>query len=72
VKTVQIFALALVCLAGCSQSPDAQARSRQRDVIRRCWDEQEKKSLSPELARFVAGTCEKLEANYRTKWNREP
>lgn len=53
-------------------TPDGQARSQERDVIAACWQQQERKSFSPEAARFIAGACEKLEADFRAKWNREP
>lgn len=53
-------------------SPDAQARARARDAIALCWKEQERKSLPPEQARFVAAACEKLEADYRARWGRDP
>jgi hypothetical protein len=37
-----------------------------------CWQEQKRKSLSPDLGRFVAGACEKMEADFRAKHHREP
>ncbi len=55
-----------------ASSPDGKARSHERDVIAYCWQQQERKSIEPAMARFVAGTCEKLEADFRVKWNREP
>lgn len=55
-----------------SSSPEGQARSHERSAIELCWDGQKRKSLSPEEARFIAGACEKMEADYRAKWNRDP
>ena len=48
------------------------ARERERDVIGICWDDQKKKSLPPDQARFIASTCEMLEAKYRKEHGRNP
>ena len=59
-------------LAGCDLSPEDQARQRSQVAIGLCWAEQAKKSLDPATARFVAGACEKMESDYRSKYNRNP
>jgi hypothetical protein len=43
-----------------------------RDAIDLCWDEQKRKSLSPDQARFYASTCESMEAKYRTEYKANP
>jgi hypothetical protein len=53
-------------------TPETRERAHSREVIRSCWHEQERKSLSPEAARFVAGACEQMESDFRAKWNLEP
>lgn len=55
-----------------ANTPDGQDRTAQREVIAACWEEQARKSLEPGTARLVAGACERLEADFRQKWNREP
>jgi hypothetical protein len=75
-KTFIVVGLLLLAFFGygfiVSSTPEGKARAHERDVIALCWEEQERKSLSPEAARFVAGACEKLEADFRNKWKREP
>lgn len=53
-------------------SPDEQAQSSQRRAIELCWSDQQRKSLPPDQARFIAGACESMEAQYRTRWGRAP
>ena len=55
-----------------ANTPEGRARSQDRAVIERCRDDQSSASLSPGSVRSMASTCEKLEADYRAKWNREP
>jgi hypothetical protein len=55
-----------------ANTPDGEARIKERRTIEACWEQQGRKSLTPQAARFVAGACEKLEADYRAKWNRDP
>lgn len=55
-----------------ASTPDGQARIQQRNVIAACHDQQGRASLSPGEVQSVASVCEKLEAAYRAKWNREP
>lgn len=73
-----LIAIAAVLFAwvayGVSQSntPEADERLHERNVIGACHDQQERASLSPGAARNVASICERLEDDYRAKWNREP
>lgn len=43
------------------------ARRQERLAIELCWKEQGRKSLEPSTARFVAGACEKMEADFRAQ-----
>ena len=49
-------------------TPEAQERSKNRYAIEYCWSEQKKPSVEPEAARFMAGACEKMEAEFRQKY----
>lgn len=53
-------------------SPETKERMRQQDAIELCWKDQGRKSHDPGTARFVASVCEKMEADYRSKWGRSP
>lgn len=66
------FVILMIVGSCAGGSPEGQARASARDAIELCWTEQSKKSLDPGAARFVAGACEKMEADYRTKWGRNP
>lgn len=62
----------LIFGATVGNTPEAKARMASKDAISLCWKEQERKSLTPGAQRFVAGACEKMEADYRAKWGRNP
>lgn len=55
-----------------SSTPEGKERSRQRDAISMCWDNQGKRSNDPGTARFIAGACERMEAEFVTRWGRKP
>ncbi|NUO72932.1 MAG: zinc ribbon domain-containing protein [Frateuria sp.] len=42
----------------------SEARMQAERVIDVCWDQQERKSMSPEGQRFIAGACEIAEQDY--------
>lgn len=62
----------LIFGASVGNSPEAKARMAAKDAIDLCWKEQARKSLTPGGQRFIAGACEKMEADYRTKFGRNP
>lgn len=62
----------LIFGAAVGNSPEAKARMAAQDAISLCWKEQERKSLTPGTQRFIAGACEKMEADYRVKYGRNP
>lgn len=53
-------------------SPEEVERSNARMGIDACWQDQQRKSLEPSQARFIASVCEKMEADYRKKHGRNP
>lgn len=64
---VPVGAIALLMVIGsCAGStPEGRDRSNKRAAIDLCWQEQSKKSNDPATAQFIAGTCEKMEADAR-------
>lgn len=52
--------------------PKDEAKSRARDAISLCWSEQGRKSATPGEARFIAGTCESMEADFQRKYGVRP
>lgn len=67
-----LFVAVMIFGSIASNSPEGQERSRDRQAIESCWDQQKRKSLDPATARFVAATCERLESDFRTKHQRNP
>ena len=55
-----------------SESPEAQAKARERDVIARCWEEQGRKSLDATTRQFTAALCEDLEQQFVRKHGFRP
>jgi hypothetical protein len=64
-----LAALIAAMTYGCG--PD-DGRGVERRAIKLCWEDQAKKSNSPEAARFIAGACEKMERDFRAKYNASP
>lgn len=60
----------LVLIFGATHKDDG--RSLERDAIDLCWKEQERKSLTAGEAQFIAGACEKMEDDFRTKYRVNP
>ena len=55
-----------------TESPEQQERWSAERAIKLCWEDQARKSLPPAQARFIAGACERMEADFRTKYRRNP
>jgi hypothetical protein len=53
-------------------TPEARDRRVHRAAIEQCWKDQERKSLSPAEARFIAGACEKMEADFKARFRATP
>ncbi len=64
--------LALVMVVGAFSDPGNDEKALGRDAIDMCWSEQERKSNTPGEARFIAGACEKMERDFRSKWGVNP
>jgi hypothetical protein len=47
-------------------------RAADRSAIELCWSNYESKSLGEAEKRFIAGACEKMEADFRAKHNARP
>lgn len=50
-------------------SPEDDAKYSAKSAIEECWKSQERKSLDPGTARFVAGVCEKMQGEYDAKYH---
>lgn len=59
----------LMIIGSCAADP---AKQSERSAIDLCWQEQKRKSLDPGSARFVAGACERMEANFLAKHGVRP
>lgn len=66
------FVLFLVVGTLAGNSPEAMAKDKLRGEIRYCWEDQARKVHSPETARFIAGACEMMEADFRAKFRTNP
>lgn len=45
---------------------------KDRYAITYCWEQYERKSLTDEEKRFIAGSCEKMEAKFEDKYGTKP
>lgn len=66
------MAAVLLLVTGCDNSPEAQAKSTDSEAVKLCWQDYSKKSLDPGTKRFVAATCETMEANFAKKYGQRP
>lgn len=66
---VALFLLMLV-IGSIAGPPDDRAQAR--GAIDLCWAEQKRKSLDPGSQRFIAGTCEMMERQFREKYGVAP
>lgn len=75
-----IVVIAIVLIVGAflawgshlASSPEGQARAVERNAIAQCRRQVDDELQSLSTRRFIRGTCEKMEADYRRKWNRNP
>lgn len=60
----------LVVLISANTEPDEASREKvgARRAIELCWKDQQRKSISPEDARSVAGVCEMMEKRFRDRY----
>lgn len=66
---VGLFLLLLVI--GALSGPPSERQTAQL-AIELCWKEQSKKSLDPGSQRFIAGSCEMMEREFRAKYGAAP
>lgn len=72
IGAITIFILVLVFDAIRGGDPAAAERRRAQGAIELCWEEQQRKSLAPGDARFIAGACEQMEAKYIKNYGSRP
>lgn len=72
-KTAAIVgAVLLVLVLGLGAIFGDKDKSKARDSIDFCWNEQARKSLSAGEAQFVAATCERMEDDFFRKYGHKP
>jgi len=67
-----LLTLGIVLLAGCEETPEQHEKSVARLAIENCHEDQQKKSLEPGEARFIARACEKMEDEFTAKYGVKP
>lgn len=67
-----IVALLAVLLMFGGSGGGSSEKATARRAIDLCWENQRRKSLTPSEARFIAGTCEKMESDFRQRWGHAP
>jgi hypothetical protein len=55
-----------------SSTPEGKAKSAARRAIELCWKDQERKSNDAQTQQFIAGACEKMEADFEAKFGHRP
>lgn len=53
-------------------TPEARDRRVHKMAIESCWEDQRRKSIGPAEARFIAGACERMEADFKAKYRQSP
>lgn len=53
-------------------NPTDQAKTKERDAIKLCWQEYERKPIGPAEKQFIAGACEMMEKKYIDKHHAQP
>jgi len=67
-----MLALFLFVAAFHRPTPEDREMDGTRAGIDLCWENQNRKSNDPGTARFIAGACERMEADFVTKYGRKP
>lgn len=67
-----LFFIFIIYAIQVSNSPEAEAKMKERLAIDWCWEQQGKKSNEPGTSRFIAGACEKMENDFTKKWGVKP
>lgn len=69
---VFLISVLIISAIGSNQNPADQAKNKDRDAIKICWQEYERKSLSPADKQLTARVCEVLEDGFLKKYNTKP
>ena len=69
---VAAFLLLSFVIDAPAPTAEQEAQTQAKRVIKACWKQQERKSLDPETVRLIAGTCEQLEAEYKSTYKTAP
>ncbi|HHR6079074.1 TPA: hypothetical protein ACS7ZY_001420 [Providencia alcalifaciens] len=66
------FLLLYLALPNTNESPKDKEKNKDRDVIKLCWNDYEKKSISTEAKQFIASVCEAKEDDFKKKYGVKP
>jgi hypothetical protein len=72
VWVILAIVIVILLLSAYGEDPKVKQRISDGTAIERCWKEYERRSLAPDEKRFIAASCEKMEADYRMKHGRNP
>lgn len=61
---------AIIVIVG--STPEAMAKADERARIDSCWGETKDPAFNAGTAQFVAGACQKMEADFAGKWGHRP
>lgn len=64
--------LLLFIVIGAATGPSNDPKAKDRNAIAYCWERQSSKTLDPAAARFAAGACEKMEADFKDRYGFKP
>lgn len=67
-----LFAVLVGVSALVPESPADKEKAHKRGAIKQCWEQQARKSFAPDVARFVASACEKMEADFERQFGVKP
>lgn len=69
---VFLISVIIISATGANQSPADVAKTKERDAIKLCWQEYERKSIGPAEKQFIAGACEMMEKKFEDKHRAKP
>lgn len=64
--------VAILLISAASQPAPVTEKSRDQAAIKICWQEHDRKSLTPVEKRFIAGACEKMEQDFVAQHGGKP
>lgn len=69
---IAAFTIIVIIEAFRAPNPTDQAKTKERDAIKLCWQEYERKSIGPAEKQFIAGACEMMEKKFEDKHRAKP